>query len=222
MATTRRSRAPGPRRPGRPAAASDPPDVRDALLEAAAQLASQRSIGEISLREVARAADVTPAMVHYYFGDKTGLHDAMLERALERVLGRVQAAAEEARGEDADAIELLLRTVVGAFLDEPWIPSLVVREVFAEGGRYQERFIVEYASKVAPVVRGLVQREIEKKHFRSDLDPTLAFLSLIGMLAMPFIARPVAERVLGVEFDDAFAESFVAHTRRVFLEGVRR
>jgi AcrR family transcriptional regulator len=174
------------------------------------------------VREVARAADVTPAMVHYYFGDKAGLHDAMLERALGRVLSRVQAAVAEATGQDADAIGLLMRTVVRAFIDEPWIPSLVVREVFAEGGRYQERFIADYASKLAPVVRGLVQHEIEQEHFRSDLDATLTFLSLIGMLAVPFVARPVAERVLGVVFDDVFAERFVEHTRRVFLEGVRR
>jgi TetR/AcrR family transcriptional regulator len=219
---TRRKRASSPRRPGRPPAASDPPDVRDALLEAAAGLATGRSIGEISLREVARAADVTPAMVHYYFGDKTGLHDAMLERALARVLGRVRQAVAEATAEHHDAIGLLLRTVVRAFLDEPWIPPLVVREVFAEGGRFQERFIVDYASHVAPIVRGLVQQEIDAQRFRSDLDATLAFLSLIGMLAMPFVARPVAERVLGVEFDDTFAEKFVEHTRRVFLEGVRR
>ena len=71
-----------PRRPGRPLSASAPP-VRESLLVAAGRLTAERSLGEVSVREVARAAGVTPAMVHYYFGDKDGLHEAMLARALE-------------------------------------------------------------------------------------------------------------------------------------------
>jgi AcrR family transcriptional regulator len=174
------------------------------------------------MREVARAAGVSPAMVHYYFGDKRGLHEAMLERALERVVARVQSVAvEQASGKTADPIGLLVTTITHTFLEDPWIPPLLVREVFAEGGRLQDRFVRDYASRVAPMVRGIVQQEIERGHFRSDLDPTLAFLSLIGLAAFPFIARPLAERVLGLHFDAALADVLVAHTRRLYLEGVK-
>ena len=173
------------------------------------------------MREVARAAGVTPAMVHYYFGDKDGLHEAMLARALEGMLARVRSVAEQASAEAADPIGLLVRGITQAFLEEPWIPALVVREVFAEGGRLRERFVRDYASRVGPIARGIVQQEIDRGHFRADLDPTLAFLSLIGMIAFPFIARPIAEEVLGLRFDGALAEALVAHTRRVYLEGVK-
>ena len=208
------------RRPGRPVAA-DAPEVRESLLAAAGRLSADRSLGEVSLREVARAAEVTPAMVHYYFGDKRGLQEAMLERALERMLGRLQSVAAQASAESSEPIGLLLRTITQTFLEEPWIPGLLVREVFAEGGRLQDHFVREYASRVAPMVRGIVVQEIDRGHFREELDPTLAFLSLMGMAIFPFIARPVAERVLGLQFDSQLADTLVAHTRKLYLEGVK-
>ena len=210
---------PRPRKPGRPRADAQP-DVREALLKAASDLGARRGLGEISLRELAREAGVTPSMVHYYFGDKQGLHEAMLERALARVLQTVRRVVGEADTSD-DPIAALVTNLVAIFTSEPWIPPLVVREVFAEGGRFQERFIRDYASQVAPLVRGVVQSEIDAGRMRADLDPTLAFLSLIGMSMFPFVARPVAQRVLGLKYDAAFGEAFAEHTRRLYAEGTR-
>jgi hypothetical protein len=53
------------------------------------------------------------------------------------------------------------------------------------------------------------------------LDPRLAFLSLMGMAVFPFVARPVVERVLGIDYDDAFARRFADHTRDLFVNGAR-
>jgi AcrR family transcriptional regulator len=217
-------REPSRRQPGRPAAESDRPDVRDALLEAAGRLFARHGAAEVSLRRVADEAGVTPAMVHYYFGSREGLYDAMLERAFSRVLARVrEVARREAGGEDPEAERFgaLLEVLVGTFAAEPWIPTLVVREVLAEGGRFRERFVRGYASQMAALLPGLMQREIAAGHFRSDLDPRLTFLSFMGMTLVPFVARPVVERVLGLEYDAAFLRDFVAHTRGVFLDGVR-
>ncbi len=207
------------RKPGRPNAGARP-DVRDSLLTAAGDLGAKRGLGEVSLRELAHEAGVTPSMVHYYFGDKQGLHDAMLERALARVLATVRSVLSEADATE-DPIAALVSTFVKTFTLEPWIPPLLVREVFAEGGRFQERFIRDYASQMAPLVRGVVQREIDAGRMRTDLDPTLAFLSLIGMSMFPFVARPVAQRVLGLRFDAAFGEAFAEHTRRLYAQGTQ-
>jgi TetR/AcrR family transcriptional regulator len=198
------------RRPGRPRRRHDHRDPREALLDAAGELFARQGPTAHSLRAVATAAGVTPAMVHYYFGDKRGLADALLERALARVLERLSRV---------DRIDDLPATVARTFGAEPWIPPLLVREVLAEGGRFRARFIEQYASKVARIVPLLLRREIESGRFRGDLDPALAFLSLLGMLAFTFLARPVVEPVLGFRYDEAFLARFAEHTRRLFLEG---
>lgn len=185
-------------------------DRREALLDAAGRLFAERGPEPHSLRAVAAAAGVTPALVHYYFGDKRGLTDAMLERALARVLARL---ADVRRFDDLPAT---LAQTLGA---EPWIPPLLVREVLAEGGGFRQRFIEGYASKVAKLVPRMLRGEIEAGRLRADLDPKLAFVSLLGMLAFAFVARPVLEPALGLRYDAAFLARFAEHTRRLFLEG---
>jgi len=220
----------GRRQPGRPPAAALS-EARTALLEAASRLFAAHGADAVSLRRVAEEAGVTPAMVHYYFGGKEGLYDALLERAFARVLDRVRAVIDVAPDEKADAsdasdpsepserLAALLEVLVGTFAAEPWIPTLVVREVLSEGGRFRDRFIADYASHMAELLPGLIRTEVARGRFRADLDPSLAFLSLMGMTIMPFVARPVIERVLGTEYDRPFLQAFAEHTRRLFLEG---
>jgi TetR/AcrR family transcriptional regulator len=203
------------RQPGRPAA-EHATEVRDALLEAAGQLFAEHGASGVSLRRVAEAAGVTPAMVHYYFGGKDGLSEALLDRVLARLLERVRGVVAA-----GGALPDLIAVLVDSFGREPWIPVMIVREVLVEGGRYRERFISGYASKLAELLPGLLRQDIDEGLFRADLDPKLATLSLMGLTLMPFVARPVAERVFALAYDDDFLTRFAAHTHRLFIEGVQ-
>lgn len=207
------------RRPGRPDADSSHPEVRQALLEAAGRLFAARGYRAVPLHEIAREAGVTPAMIHYYFGDKLGLYDAMLEEVFARVLERVRGALFGEAGL-ADRLPDLLDVLTSTFAAEPWLPGLMIREVLSDDGRFRERFIDAYASQIAAILPALVKQESDSGRFRDDLDPRLAFLSLLGMTVFPFVARPVVERVLGLRYDEDFRAAFAEHTRRVFLEGV--
>ena len=219
---SRSSKALGPPRPpGRPNADAAP-DARDALLDAAGRLFAEHGATGIPLSRIAREAGVTPAMIHYYFGSREGLYDAMLERTFQQVMEHVAAATGRVReesGSGAGGLGDVLDVVVDAFAAEPWIPLLVVREVLSEGGQFRERFIEIYASRMAALIPALMGREIDAGRFRDDLDPELAFLSFMGMTIMPFVARPVIERVLGVDYDAAFLRRFAAHTRKLFVDG---
>ena len=64
------------RRPGRPPA--DQANLRERLLDAAVECFKTTSIAATSLRSIAVAAGVTPAMVHYYFGSKERLLEAFI------------------------------------------------------------------------------------------------------------------------------------------------
>ena len=211
------------RNPGRPVA-GDPGRAREALLDAAGRLFAQHGTGEVSLRRIASEAGVTPAMVHYYFGGRDGLHDALLERAFASILERVGDVVARRGDPDngADRLTQLLEVLTHTLSEQPWVPTLVVREVLAEGGRFREQFIREYAQRMASLLPDLARREIDEGHFRDDLDPRLAFLSFMGMAVFPFAARPIVERVLGIDYDDEFLRRFVEHTQRLFMEGAQR
>jgi AcrR family transcriptional regulator len=197
--------------------------VRGDLLAAARAEFGARGYAAVSLRDVAKQAGTTAAMVHYYFGDKDGLFVALLEDALSGVLERVRAglAARAASGTAPSSLDVFFEVAQDAIGATPWIPQLVVREVLSEGAPFRERFIASYAAPLSQLLRRALRAEVAAGRLRADLDVDLAFASLLGLSAFPFIAQPVLERTLGVAFDAAFRTRLASHTRRLFLEGAR-
>ena len=63
------------KRPGRPPGTSD---TRDRILVSARELFARNGIDKTSIRAIAAAADVDPALVHHYFGTKTQLFAAAI------------------------------------------------------------------------------------------------------------------------------------------------
>lgn len=212
-----------PRRVGRPRAHASAADVRGDLLAAAREAFAARGYDGVSLRDVARQAGTTPAMVHYYFGDKSGLFGALLEEALGGVLSRVRAGlAERARsGASAAPLDVFFDVAQEALGAAPWIPQLILREVLTEGAPFRERFIESYGRPMSQLLRGALCAEKEAGRLRADLDPDLAVTSLLGIAAFPFIAQPVLQRTLGLPYDADFRRRLGLHAKRLFLEGAR-
>jgi TetR/AcrR family transcriptional regulator len=209
-----RSRA---RRPGRPPGGDGA--VREALLETARQLFLARGFGSVTIRQIAAVAGSSPATIHYHFGDKLGLYRAMLEAAIAPVAEALQRLADPARAGQVDIAEVV-RLYTRMLAANPWVPALIVQEVLAEGGRFREQFIENFAGRLAPLFAGIIRRGQASGSIRSDLEPNLAALSVISMTVFPFVALPVTSRVLGLTVDGEAVERLAAHTIRVLLEGI--
>lgn len=116
--------APAARR-GRPpkAKAAGSADTRDLILDASEDLFSKHGFYGVTIREVAREAGVDTALVHYYFGAKRGLFDAVfLRRAEVWNNERVDAINRYAR--DAGEGGMTLEGLLEAFLRPPFQWSL--------------------------------------------------------------------------------------------------
>ena len=207
------------RRPGRPEGAAHRETVRADLLRAARELFAKRDFTATSVREIAAAARVNPAMIHYHFGDKDGLYRAMLQETLGPVLQKVQELVDRSGRDSQASIHDALEAVMTMLAHEPWVARLIVREVLAEEGPFRELFIREFAAKGGGRVPQLLEREMANGRVRKDLDPTLGALSFLSMALFPFIALPVAEKVFGIRMTDAFTRRLVDHSTRLFYEG---
>jgi len=116
--------APAPARRGRPkktktAAAGE---TRDAILNAAEDLFSKHGFYGVTIREVAREAGVDTALVHYYFGAKKELFDAVFIRRAE-VWNSERVAAVD-RYAEAAGEAMTLEGLFEAFLRPPFQWSL--------------------------------------------------------------------------------------------------
>lgn len=117
--------AAGAGRRGRPpkARAEAAGDTRESILDAAEDLFSKHGFYGVTIREVAREAGVDTALVHYYFGTKRELFDAVfLRRAEVWNNERVEAINRYAR--EAGPGGMTLEGLFEAFLRPPFQWSL--------------------------------------------------------------------------------------------------
>ena len=97
-------------------------ETRDAILNAAEDLFSKHGFYGVTIREVAREAGVDTALVHYYFGAKKALFDAVFTRRAE-VWNNERVAAVD-RYAEAAGDAMTLEGLFEAFLRPPFQWSL--------------------------------------------------------------------------------------------------
>ncbi len=204
---------------GRPKTrAAEDLNVREQLLAAARELFVTRGFSKTSSRDIADTAGTTPAMIHYYFEDKAGLFDAMVQQAAMPVIAELQHHV----GESGTALDVatLMRTYMRVMAANEWLPALIVNEVLAGEGQLRQRFIKNFAARLAPMFVEVIRRERDAGRIRQDVDPSLATLSVLSLCLFPFISRPITGPVLGLQLDSAGVERLLAHTTRVYLRGL--
>jgi AcrR family transcriptional regulator len=82
--------------------------VGDRILSVAARLFRQQGYSATTVRDIARAANILPGSLHYRYGSKEGLLVALMERAINRLMGTVEEAI--AGGHDPlDRLRLAVR-----------------------------------------------------------------------------------------------------------------
>ena len=173
------------RRPGAP-------DTRAEVLAAARTSFAEKGFRGTTIRAVAAAAGVDPALVHHYFGTKDDLFVAALQISVDprEVLAPVVAAGPDGAG------ERLLRTFLSVWDDPELQPGLVAlaRSMMADdtAGLVRDGFLPVV---VGPVLAGLVTD-------RPEVRVPLVASQVIGLivaryvLALPPLAQMPAEDVV--------------------------
>jgi AcrR family transcriptional regulator len=163
---------------------------REAILSATIDLVGRRGAAGTSVRAVAEAASVSPALVIHHFGSKDGLLracDARVQAVIERV---VDTIAEHP--DDLSPQTLLAVPDAG--------PSLgyVARSLQTGGdvGRW-------WFTRMADLSDELLARLTAAGSARPLADPEMAALLLLAMDLGLLLLRPLVEERLGADLADA-------------------
>lgn len=196
----------------------DASDLRPQLLDAAIACFVREGMAATSLRAIATEAGVTPALLHYYFGDKAQLQEAVIQ---ERVLPAFAGVRDEVlRGGDdvAALIAGFVRGVNAVIAMHPWLPALWVREVLCEGGALRELLFTHLAPQMPQM---LAQRFAEAQRagkLNPDIDPRLLVTSLVGLTLFPAAGAPIWRRVF--DADDIGPEALRDHAIALLDRGI--
>lgn len=114
---------------------ADAAATRERILQSALALFAADGLSGTSIRRIASQASVSVAMVHHYFGSKSGLYDACIEEMYVE-LGNLQSHLQETIQASDGLSELLERSVRGGFRfarEHRTATRLLWRQVVAAG-----------------------------------------------------------------------------------------
>jgi len=165
-------------------------------------------------QEIAAEAGVNKALVHYYFGTKDKLAEAVLEDAARDFIPRIFAIiGSETMGLEAK-IRAVVQEQVAFHTARPYVAGYLLAEAHTEPERLQALF-----ARSGPAPLGVLRRQLAHAAAAGEIRKISAeqfVVSLMGLLVFPFAARPILALVVGL--DDARFASFI-ETRRRELPG---
>ena len=223
MSSQPHGQPPAPRGPGRPRQSGDDSGaVRERLLDAATELAVERGFEASGLREIAARADVSPGMIAYYFGDRSGLHEAIFERAFTRVADQVRALLDDSEGSGRDRLSELVRIHVATIAADPWLPRLLMREVLSRDESPMRDFIARsVADGPLQMMATWLAEEQARHEIRDDLDPRMLAITIASLASFPFLVLPLIGDHIGVAFDDDFPDRLIEHNQKFLAHALR-
>lgn len=207
----------GPRR-GRGRPGADAPDLRPRLLDAALACYAARGIAATSLRDIARHAGVTAALLHYYFGDRDQLRDAVVAERLLPAIAPLHESIQRADDDTAALVAAFVNGMAGVIARHPWLPALWVREVVSEGGALRDLLVERIGPPIARLLADRFAAAQARGRLNPGLDPRLLMVSLIGLTLFPAAGAPIWRRLF--DADDLGVDDLRRHALALLDRGL--
>jgi AcrR family transcriptional regulator len=210
----------GPSRRRATPARRDAAATREALLEAAASLFSERGFDGVPIEDVAARAGVNKALISYHFAGKRGLYVAVLASVFAELSARLKAI-EALAGSVPATLHRLLEAFARLRAERPDFPQLFLREVLSRG---LEPALVPHLVEIVGVTRRLAERGMREGTFRR-VDPFAMHFALVGSLVFFFATEPARRRAASqgqIRFPMPDAKAFVRYLEELTLRGLAR
>lgn len=199
-------------------AGSSPPESRDAILAAAERLFARNGFDATTIKHIGAEAGVNTALIYYYFADKRGLHQAVINRFGEELFARAGVALAGARSAE-DVVRAVIATQSSMFAGYPERARILARELIDHDAAHAGELLERLGRTVFSRLRDAIAAAQKTGAFRRDLDPAYAALSTIAQVVYFHLARPVVQAVFRDRgpIDRMQEDEFAAHAAEFAL-----
>lgn len=199
--------------------------VRDAeatqavILAAALEEFAQHGLTAARTEAIASKTGVAKSMIYYYFKDKEGLYQAVLQRTHAELLQTVQQLDLEKLPPDA-ALEKFLTALLDCISRNPKLPMIMFHEAVQNQGKYYKS---SSSLNIDTTLVQILERGVSDGIFR-QLDPFQSAINIMGTCLFYFIGagniqqHPQGKRLLSKAMLSQHAQEAIA----LILAGVRK
>jgi AcrR family transcriptional regulator len=208
----------------RSAAPADTPadaETRERILSAAHRVFLRAGTAKARTQEIADEAGVNKALLHYYFGSKAALADAVFAQQAAQLLPRIFGILGAPDRSIAQKVHAVVDEQIAFHRANPYLAGFLATELHVEPDRIK-RLLAPHGTPPLAVLEQQLRQAADAGTMRPM--PVAQFvLSLMGALMLPFLMRPMVSLFFDLEGDrfDAFLDERRALLPDFFLAGLQ-
>lgn len=191
--------------------------TKEKILHAAQQVFIRKGMDGARMQEIADEAGINKALLHYYFHSKEQLFKAVFYGVLSNLIPGI-IAIFKGKGTLSDKIEAVVATYDTFIYKNPFLPQFVVREINRDPDQLAG-FMSDQGLDFQMIEKA-IDVEIQAGNIRSITFPHL-FANMIGMIVMPYVARPLFQRKL-FNNDPVKYDEYLRERRAVIVQFVKQ
>ena len=154
---------------------------RAATVEAVVDLAAEQNPSDITTTAIAQRMGLTQGALFRHFPTKDAILEAVMSWVAERLLARVDEAAEGATSPIA-ALEAVFVTHIDFVSEHPGVPRMLFGELQRPGETLPKRMAQTLIRHYGERLHGLLKAGKARGELRADLDPDAAVTLFIGTI----------------------------------------
>ena len=203
----------------KPAAITPDVGAREKLIETASAVMRGNDSIDLSFSELSMRSGLNSALVKYYFGNKTGLMLALLERDMASIVDALHALIAKDLAPD-EKLRRHIGGVVDTYYRYPYLNRLMMRMVRDSEPEVASRLAKEYLQPISQAYEALLNEGIEQGLFR-DIDSQSFYFAVTGAADRFFSARFVLYYCYdGEEMTDAMRDKYRTELIELIMAGI--
>lgn len=166
------------------------------IIAAAREIFLRKGMAGARMEEIAKAAGINKALLHYYFRSKEKLFEVIMSEAKMQMFSRLHPILG---GDDSlfIKIEKFVESYINFVTENPLLPGFILHEIT----KNPEKLVndISNGNKRPNLAKFFlhVESEVKKKNIIA-IQPEQLFMNMLSMCVFPFIGRPMLKTVLNV------------------------
>ncbi len=166
------------------------------ILEAARRVFVVKGFAGARMQEIADAAGINKALLHYYFRSK----EKLFEQIFREAFGRLLPGLAEIFSRPLPffrKIELFTETYISLVIEQPYLPVFVLSEMHRNPDDFFQKHIQpEMLASIRQIGRQFA--EAAQEGLIRPIDPRQLMLNIMSLCVFPFVGRPMLQRMMQV------------------------
>lgn len=189
--------------------------TEEKIKEVSRRLFQEKGYGMTRTKEIAEAANINAALLHYYFKSKENLYKVIMTESIHDIFSILIVIINNNETTLFEKTEIIITDYTDFFMKNPRLPLFVLNEIqynrpgkLIEDAGFRDSFLTN------SILYKQVEVQIEEE--KIDIPPLHLILNILSLILMPVIAKPLFYHIYN--FQDDEYEGFIMERKKYILD----